>query len=369
LTCIDDGRGIDAESVRKAAVARGLIGPGEAAQLTREQVLRLVLRGGLTTATSVNEVSGRGVGLDVLRVTALRLRGKVAIESEPGHGTRLEVVVPLSLSATTVIVTDVGGSTVLIPLDAVDTMLRVSDKDITRSLGADAISYAGQAIPFVSVARALGRKGSRVNGPWSVAIVRCTAGTVAIAVDGLLGTANVVVRPLPELMDPMPWVTGVSLDAQGTPRLVIDPIALANSAGSEFGLVRRAARVNLPILVVDDSLTTRMLEQSILETAGYDVELATSAEEALVKAQNRRYLMFVVDVEMPGMNGFEFIQRTQSDPTLCEIPAVLVTSRNAPEDLERGRQVGAKGYIVKGEFDQGELLRTIARLTGTEAQE
>lgn len=118
------------------------------------------------------------------------------------------------------------------------------------------------------------------------------------------------------------------------------------------------------MLVVDDSLTTRMLEQSILESAGYEVELATSAEEALSKAKEKRYGLFVVDVEMPGMDGFEFVASTRADPDLRETPAILVTSRGSAEDRQRGRDAGARGYIVKGEFDQGHLLQAIRELIG-----
>jgi two-component system chemotaxis sensor kinase CheA len=119
-----------------------------------------------------------------------------------------------------------------------------------------------------------------------------------------------------------------------------------------------------PILVIDDSLTTRMLEQSILESAGYEVTLAASAEEGLVRASERAYGLFIVDVEMPGMNGFEFVGRTRADPELKETPAILVTSRSSDEDRRRGREAGARAYIVKGEFDQGDLLRAIRALLG-----
>ena len=123
-----------------------------------------------------------------------------------------------------------------------------------------------------------------------------------------------------------------------------------------------SAPVSRPILVIDDSLTTRMLEQSILESAGYEVALATSAEEGLEKARQSPYALFLVDVEMPGIDGFTFIERTRREPALAQVPAVLVSSRSDPEDLARGQQVGASGYIVKGRFDQRELLGLIERL-------
>jgi two-component system chemotaxis sensor kinase CheA len=162
-----------------------------------------------------------------------------------------------------------------------------------------------------------------------------------------------------------PVISGASLDAEGNPQLVLDPGGLVAAAergrgvASEVPAARRA-----PILVIDDSLTTRMLEQSILESAGYEVELAVSAEEALTKAGDRRYSLFIVDVEMPGMDGFGFVAQTRSDAALREIPAILVTSRNEVEDRRRGEQAGARAYIVKGEFDQGQLLQTIRTLIG-----
>ena len=124
---------------------------------------------------------------------------------------------------------------------------------------------------------------------------------------------------------------------------------------------RRRAR---PILVIDDSLTTRMLEQSILESAGYEVDLATSGEDGLERARKRRYALFLVDVEMPGMDGFSFIERTRADPALRDMPAILVTSRASPEDRQRGRAWAREAYIVKGEFDQTELLEKIRLLVG-----
>jgi two-component system chemotaxis sensor kinase CheA len=155
------------------------------------------------------------------------------------------------------------------------------------------------------------------------------------------------------------------MDAEGNPQLVLDPESIVKVAYSrKKGIAAASVPTRLPILVIDDSLTTRMLEQSILESAGYVVHLAASAEEGLEKARERPYGLFLVDVEMPGMNGFEFVSQVQSDSLLREIPAVLVTSRNTDADRRLGQQVGASAYIVKGEFDQEHLLQLIANLVG-----
>jgi len=173
----------------------------------------------------------------------------------------------------------------------------------------------------------------------------------------------VVVKPLPTSVPVLPLVTGASFDAQGEPLLVLDVTGLAHQVrqGAVTTAEPRVAQ-RRRILVIDDSVTTRMLEQSILESAGHEVDVATSAEEALVKVGQRAYGLFLVDVEMPGMDGFGFIAALRAEPQLAGIPAILVTSRNRPEDRQRGVAVGAQGYIVKNDFDQVQLLDMIQRL-------
>jgi two-component system chemotaxis sensor kinase CheA len=169
-------------------------------------------------------------------------------------------------------------------------------------------------------------------------------------------------RPLPDLAPTILAVVGASLDSAGHPRLVLDPAGLVVEA-SRAGIARPSPAASRPaILVVDDSLTTRMLEQSILESAGYDVSLASSGEEGLEKARAGTYALFLVDVEMPGMDGFAFIQQLRADPALRGVPSILVTSRASAEDRQRGRDVGAQDYIVKSAFDQGVLLDRIRTL-------
>jgi two-component system chemotaxis sensor kinase CheA len=199
---------------------------------------------------------------------------------------------------------------------------------------------------------------------WTAAVIAGSEGLAAFGVDRLLGTARVVVRPLPEHADADAMVAGVFLDGQGNPRLFLDADGLVARAGRGEEAALEQAPSKRPVLVVDDSLTTRMLEQSILESAGYEVDVALSGEQALEVVRARRYALILVDVEMPGMDGFGFIERIRADPALHDIPAILVTSRNAPEDRQRGREVGAQGYIIKSEFNQVELLKLIKPLVG-----
>jgi two-component system, chemotaxis family, sensor kinase CheA len=366
FTLSDDGRGVDVEAVRRAAVASRIASPSHAASMSAEEVLAL-LRGGLTTSEGVTELSGRGIGLDVVRETASRLKGEMNLRSEPGRGTTIEIRVPVSISSLGGLIVEAGGTVAAIPIDSVERTMRVPDREVARAADGESISYDDRAIPFLPLERALRRPGvpSRRKRTWSAVVVRSGPKSVAIGVDRLLGTSSIVMRSLPRVVQADPVIFGASLDAEGNPQLVLDPKGLVDRAHEDLSRIAADAAPNIdPILVIDDSLTTRMLEQTILQSAGYKVELAVSAEEALEKARERRYSLFIVDVEMPGMDGFEFVEATRSDTTLEKIPAILVTSRNAPEDRRRGEQAGARAYIVKSEFDQGKLLETIRRLIG-----
>jgi two-component system chemotaxis sensor kinase CheA len=362
FVCRDDGRGVDLEALRQVAREAGG-SAADAAALGEAELLALLMKGGLTTSRTVTELSGRGIGLDIVRETAARLAGETALHSEPHRGTRLELVVPVSVSSLDALLVEAGGLAVAIPLAAIQRTLRLLARDVARTPSGDSIVHEGQVIPFVPLHRPLRVPARPASGAWSTVVVRAASAQAALGVDRLLGTTNVVVRPLPALALADPVVAGAALDAAGTPRLVLDPERLiAMASGASGGQAEPAPAPGAPILIIDDSLTTRMLEQSILESAGYEVELASSAEEGFDKALRRRYGLFLVDVEMPGMDGFTFVEKTRADPLLRDVPAILVSSRNAPEDLARGRAAGAHAYVVKAEFDQGRLLETIRGL-------
>jgi two-component system chemotaxis sensor kinase CheA len=366
IACRDDGRGVDLDAVRRAVERKGLL-PADAAMLGSEELLRVLLRGGITTSGAVTQLAGRGIGLDIVREAAGRFRGDVSIRTEEGLGTTLEIVVPISLAVVDALIVEAGGRVVAIPMDAVKRTLRIATGDLAQSAQGASIQYEGKVIPFAPLERTLQRGTQTRDGArsWSAVVIAGADALAAVGVDRLFGTQNLVVRPLPDFTPSDPIVAGASLDADGHPQLVLDPEALVEHVRRVGPVAAATSSPAAPILVIDDSLTTRMLEQSILESAGYEVELAVSGEAALEQARKRRYALFLVDVEMPGMDGFTFIERAQADPALSEIPAILVTSRASSEDRRRGQSVGARAYIVKGEFDQSELLEKIRLLVGT----
>jgi two-component system chemotaxis sensor kinase CheA len=333
---------------------------------SRQRPINLILRGGVSTTGTVTGISGRGIGLDVVRDVVTRLKGEISVETAPDTGTNVEIRVPVSMTSVAALMVDSAGVMASIPLDCVREVLRVPDHGIVTSGAQESIPYQGQAIPFLSLSQALGRPASSISRRERRCAVIVSAGTTmaAIGVEELRETRTVLVRSLPALAGATPTVAGGSVDADGKPLLVLDPAGLVRAAQRSQGDTIPTAEIHhVPILIVDDSLTTRMVEQSLLESDGHKVELAASAEEALEKARTRRYSLFLVDVEMPGMDGFQFIARTRQDPVLRKIPAVLVTSRNSAEDKRRGEEVGASAYIVKTEFDQGYFLEMIRKLT------
>jgi two-component system chemotaxis sensor kinase CheA len=363
FSCRDDGRGVNLAEVRREAERLGKL-PSAAQSSSQDEILALLLRGGISTTAQVTEVSGRGVGLDLIREALASVGGSVSLSTEPGAGTSLTLNVPVSLAALEGLIVEVGGELHALPLSSVVQAVRIGAAELNHTADASSLSFDGQIVPFMPLSWLVrsAQPSERERATWSAVIVRGAQGLLALGVDRLLGSESLVARGLPDSVDVDATLAGVTLDADGNPRLLLDPDALVAAARR---LPRRPA-ANVPrkraILVIDDSLTTRMLEQSILESAGYEVELATSGDEGLEQARARRYDLFLVDVEMPGMDGFTFIEQVRSDPRLSETPAVLVTSRASAEDLARGKAAGASGHIAKGEFDQVDFLARIESL-------
>jgi len=352
--CSDDGRGLDVDAIRRAA---------NTPLASDEEAVRLLLKGGISTSDEVTQAAGRGVGMDVVRDVAQRLGGGLEVRSEAGRGTVFELTVPSSLLAVDTLLIETSGVLAGLPLDSVRRCLRLVPEDFADTGHGLAIRFEQAALPFLPLADLIAAPRPPAEMRWTAVVVAGRDGLAAIGIDRLLGTARIVVHPLPDEAPADAIVSGASLDAEGNPRLMLDPDRLVAAVGRASGAQTPDARPLPMILVVDDSLTTQMLQRSILESAGYPVDVAGSAEIGLDMAKARDYGLFLVDVEMPGMDGFGFVERIRSDPVLYRIPAIMVTSRNGPDDMERGREVGAQGYMIKSAFDQTELLAMIRRLT------
>ncbi len=366
FTCSDDGSGIDVDAVRRAAVERGIMSAANAAALSQTEALDLIFSPGVTTSASLNEVAGRGIGLEVVREVASRFKGWAGVLTEVGVGTAVQIEVPVSLSSVRAILLAAGDLLIWIPLEAVHSALRLGADAIVSLAGRSSLIFEGRAIPFIRLAETMGRPlaSGADSRPHLAAIVQAGSELLAVGVDRVIHASEVIVHPLPVAAGRVAMLAGAVFDAQGNPQLVLNPDALLEAAHAVSSRPTREATPAPHILVIDDSLTSRVMLQSILETGGFKVDLAVSGEDAMAKARERRYSLFVCDVEMPGMNGFEFVSQTREYDYLQGIPSILVTTRGGADDRRRGAEAGARAYIVKGEFSKDSLLETVRSLVG-----
>ena len=366
FTCSDDGGGIDVDAVRRAAVERGVVSADAAAALSDADALELIFSPGVTTSASLNEVAGRGIGLEIVREVANRFKGRVGVITDVRIGTSVQIEVPVSLSSVRAILLAAADLLVWIPLDAVHSALRLAADAIVSLAGRSSLIFEGRAIPFIRLAETMGRPHASDTDslPHLAAIVQAGSELLAVGVDRVIHACEVIVHPLPASAGYVAMLAGAVFDSQGNPQLVLNPDALLKAAEAVSSQSMPSAAPPPHVLVIDDSLTSRVLLKSILETGGFKVDLAVSGEDAMAKARERPYNLFVCDVEMPGMNGFEFVSRTREYDYLLDIPSILVTTRGGADDRRRGAEAGARAYIVKGEFNKDSLLETVRSLVG-----
>ncbi len=365
----DDGSGIDVARVREAAGRTDR----SAIEMDDESALYLIFRSGLTTATKVTDVSGRGVGLDAVRASLNAVRGRIEVRSDPGIGTEFRIAVPITMATLRCLVITAGGQAYAIPLHSVRAVLPPQP---SAQVGGRAMTMLdGRPVPISSLAAVLGT-GNGAVGP-SVVVAGLTR-SHAFRVDDLVDQRDVVVKGLGELVPRLPAVAGAGVQPDGSILLVLEAAGLierarrmdngdrsqeaAGGGGHEETVPQRAAS----ILVVDDALTVRELQRSIFENAGYSVRVAVNGEEALVEISHERPDLVLTDVQMPRMDGFELTEAIRKQPALASLPVIILTSRGSDEDRRRGLDVGADGYIVKSGFDQAALLSAVERLLGAE---
>jgi two-component system chemotaxis sensor kinase CheA len=372
----DDGQGIDPAKVRAAAVRRGLLGADEVARLSDDAALYLVLQPGFSTREFITDVSGRGVGLDVVKSNLDEVKGNLTITSRIGEGTELRLRVPSSLAIFTGLLVEATGETYVIPQQYIHEVLRLSPGDVCTELGREVIRLRERTIPLVTLANLLtGQTQSPDDelpgGRVTVVVLNYREQLLGCLVDRALGLHEVVVKSLGSQLKSLHYVSGATLLGAGTPALIVAVADLyevrQTSAGTrlrEAHAARQAMARRGRILVVDDSITTRTMEKNILETHGFDVTIAVSGFDALEKLAQGRFDLMVSDVEMPGMTGFELTKAVREREETKAMPVIIVTSLASAEHRRRGMESGAQAYIVKGSFDQGTLLETVEALIG-----
>ena len=369
ITIVDDGRGFDIQALRLAHASR----TGKAVEdyITDEEVVGLAFLPGVTTTSEVTAISGRGVGLDVVRQSLGKIQGRVAVDSVPGQGATINLIVPVSLAMMRALLVRAGREQYALPLLSIEKIIEPDDTFVVGNR--QMINVDDLPLPLVPLTSALQRPAAGDEQSKSpLAVVLSVANQrQAFLVDDVLTEQELAVKVLGMPLKSVLNVTGAAILGNGDPVVILNPADLVQSArGVEHIDVRvvepeqdSLQETRIHILVVDDSITTRTLEKNILEAAGFEVTIATDGTEAIDRLSESDTIRLVVaDVEMPQMDGITLVKTLRNTPQYSHIPVILVTSLESREDRERGLVAGANAYIVKRGFDQAELLATIENL-------
>lgn len=364
ISIADDGRGLDRKRIREEARARGL-----PESVEDRDLLALVFHPGLSTARTLTSVSGRGVGLDVVKSQVNALHGTVALETVEGAGTTFALTVPLTVTLIRALLVEAAGRTFAVATTQVMSVRRLIPAEVRNVGGREMLAAIQGLLPLVSLAQAIGLPAPRRDRGQGGFVVLVDAGTarVAFVVDELLDEQDLVVTGLGRRLRRVPNVAGCAVLEDGGIALILSAAELAESAllspGQRLVVPTAGAEpVRRRILVADDSVTTRTLEKTLLEEAGYVVRLAADGHQAWRILQEETIDLLVADVEMPGMDGFTLTDTLRHSPLPRRIPVVLVTSLSSDKDRARGLEVGADAYVVKSGFDRSTLLEAVGQL-------
>ena len=365
----DDGAGIDVARVKAVAVQKGLINAEN--DMDDDRALELIFRSGFSTAEKVTDISGRGVGMDVVKNNIEQLDGTVTVTTELGQGTRIEVALPVTLVVIDGLLVEGGDQKFVVPVSSVREMVVVTPEEV-QSLGSQrGFLMRDTAIPLVDMLDALGRgQISDRQGKSHVIVIQNGSYNLGLQVERLIGEQEIVIKPLSPFLGHHPFISGVSILSGGEIAVVLNVLEMASSLAAGEGAAPMTARTGngeqqqrkRSVLVVEDSLVVRELQRNILEAAGYEVNTAVDGRDALSRLDNDPVDCIVTDIEMPGMDGFELTVAIRQREDVGETPVIMVTSLNSEEHKKKGIEVGADAYVVKGSFDQKDLLETIERL-------
>jgi chemosensory pili system protein ChpA (sensor histidine kinase/response regulator) len=376
----DDGAGLPLEKIRAKAIAKGVIAADTT--LSAEEAADLIFMPGFTTAEKVTEVSGRGIGMDVVRSEVNSLGGRIETATESGKGTSFKLVLPLTTAVTQVVMLRMGEFTIGVPSNLMETVLRAPAKVLEAAYLADGFDMAGQTIPFFwagALLQVSARSNEAQTKTLPVAVFRSAGQRLALHVDEVLGNREVVVKNLGPQLGRLPGLAGVSVLASGAVVLIYNPVALASVYGEQARKLRQSVIESLPdsvvpgaavdgsssvlgtsnqvplVLVVDDSITVRRVTQRLLKREGYRIALAADGLQALEKLQEEKPAVVLSDIEMPRMDGFDLARNIRGDARLRDLPIIMITSRIAEKHREHAKELGVDHYLGKP-YSEDELL-------------
>jgi two-component system chemotaxis sensor kinase CheA len=367
----DDGRGIDAERVRAAARTLGVYTGEGRDGFDERETLALVFQSGVSTSSVISDISGRGLGMAIVREKIERLGGTVALETKPGAGTLIRMIVPSTLATIRGVLVRAGGRIFVLPLHNVECVLCLAATEIRSVENRENIFYNSKAVALARLSDVLELPVKTAQddpaGNIRIAILNIEAIRIAFQVDEILGEQEVLVKMLGWQLARVRNVAGACVLGTGQLVPVLNPAdliksAVLHAASGRSAVAEKPIKVQRSILVVEDSITSRALLKFILEAAGYRVTAAVDGVDAWAALEAGTFDLVVSDVEMPRMNGFELTEKIRSDPARAKLPVVLVTALDSRESREHGIDVGANAYFVKGSFEQSNLLELVGQL-------
>ena len=367
----DDGRGLNYEAISAKAVSKGLVPASMAGQLSEQECNELIFHPGFSTSKIVSELSGRGVGLDVVRKTVVTdLQGDLQVYSRAGVGTSFSLRLPVSLTMMRILQFEEQGHLFGLAAQYVVEVVECPAQGISDIAGRPAIILHNEFIPVVCTGALLGineRQGSSPPAGQRLIVVQNQFSKMALRVDKLLDERKMMIKPLPKHMQQQSLVSGMVQTPENQLVSILQVPALMAMAQQSRQTTAPAPAANVTpdawhVLVVDDSLNTREIEKNVLEAHGYQVTLAEDGLSGLQKAKLTQFDAVLTDVEMPFMDGFTFTKSLRGEKNYQHTPIIIVTSRAKEEDRRRGIQVGADAYIAKGDFEQDSLIKTLKML-------
>jgi chemotaxis protein histidine kinase CheA len=362
----DDGRGIDPDRLRATAVQRRVVTAQQASAMSDREAMELIFMPGFSTKEEISELSGRGVGMDVVKKKVEALGGSVAVSSRVGRGTHFALRLPQSLALMKVLLVSLGDDVYGIPVADVEAVTRIKPVDRMEVFGTLAIRHRGKPIAMVALGPLLGLNGGpRTDRPPAV-VLRHGEDRAAVVVDGFVDEREVPVKPCGgDFLKGAPFIAGTAALEDGRIAVLLhvpDIMTEVRKMARPVTQVSNAKR--LRVLLVDDSPIARATESALVKALGHTVEEAQDGEEGFATARSKGpYDLIVTDVQMPKLDGFGLTRRLKSDRDLAKVPVIILSSLASPEDKRRGVDAGADAYLVKGELGVEVLGQTIDRLT------
>jgi two-component system, chemotaxis family, sensor kinase CheA len=365
----DDGQGLDITQIKNTALRRKVRSEAELSAMGESELQSLIFASGFSTRTEITELSGRGVGLDVVRANVERLKGSIQVTSVPGNGCKFKVRLNTSLATTKVLIVDINQTLYGLPLEFIQTMITCSPEDIYEVEGNPTITFESKPLSIAHLGKLLQLPTAIANQTQnylSCIVLQVGSEVFGVIVDDLVDQQDVVLKPQSKLLKRVPNITGATILGNGIVCMILNPGDLLHSLKKgSWQHVKAPAEMAIAknrLLLVEDSMIIRTQMQRLLKGAGYNVTVAENGLLGLQHLETQEFDLVLSDVEMPKMTGLEMTAQIRQNPQYVNLPIVLITTLASPEDKQRGLAAGANAYLTKGDFDQQVLFKTLEQL-------